>query len=238
VAEPTTQFTPSDDPYAAAMSATERPRGPFTTFIEITYVDVWFCVLRRGQGKVPYDAMQHDISERRTVISIGGAPLKGAYDVKQETIDFEKAWATITLPSLKALGQDLRTLKGKYAKITRKPVGETYTNKAGEEKERTGLHFEAIYQTRQEAEAAAEALFGTRERRVPDPVAAQEAVADLSPQQPAQPGMPREQAWSFVTMLWTSQRNPETLKTFLATSPCGQHFPFESPDVQRLIAGQ
>lgn len=147
------------DPYAAAMTATEQPR---TTFGEITNVDVWPCVLVKGVGKQVYDPGQHSPSQRRTAITIAISPLRGNFEIKRETLDIGKDWLQITLPSLRALGADLRALKGKYCQVEQKPTGETYTSKDGATKERTGLSFLAIFDTREQAEAAAEALYGPR----------------------------------------------------------------------------
>ena len=220
------------DPFAAAMTATEAPR---TTFGEIATVDAWNCVLQKGVGKQPYDPGQHSPAQRRTAITIEVVPLRGQFTIKRETIDTGKDWLNITLPSLRALGADLRSLKGKFCQVEQRPTGEKYTGKDGAEKERTGLYFLALFDTREQAEAAAEALYGPRAsgpvqgatpRNAPQPLPADGDTNDAE----------RQAALQALPLLWqASGKNGPAFAAMLQSNPMiGKHFTLESPEVAQI----
>jgi hypothetical protein len=155
----TQQFV--NDPFALA----EDPQ-------EIKYVneyygegglDVWFCVLEKGVGKVPFDQNQHPIDRRLTAITMGIIPVPASglqFNIDRDYIAEFRDWNAITLPSLKALGVSLRELDGKYARVKMTETGETYTNSRGETKEKTVFEFLEIYESLEACEAAYEARGG------------------------------------------------------------------------------
>ena len=159
-----TDTTPIDDPYTAAMNAQARTQDKHY-FGEVVIVDPWFAVLRKGVGKLPFDPQQHPLDERVTVIKLEIACTKRdhtAYTIDQETVDFDAAWTRVTLPSLVTLGISLRDLNGSFVQVTRKESGDTFTGNDGQTKKRYGLHFSAVYPTREAMQQAADTLYGQR----------------------------------------------------------------------------
>lgn len=152
----TIETTVIDDPMTAAMNATARPS---VYFGEIANVNVWFCVLAKGIGKVVYDSGQHTIQQRRTAIQIQIAPLQGSFTVDIDTIDSSRDWLRFTLPSLRALDATLLTLGRRYCQVERVSTGETYVSRQGEEKTKSALKFVAFYNTREECQAAQDAYW-------------------------------------------------------------------------------
>lgn len=195
----------NDDPYAVAQETAERP----PEFYGELSVECWFCALVKGQGKVPYDANIHD--RRSTAIDIAVVPLAEhnmTNTFERQTLDWARDWARITWPSLKVLGvTSLRDIKsGKWCKFTWTGTGEKYRVKdedgnEGEERERTGFKFLALYDSEDECRAAYYADTG---KTPPD----NEGVSDIpgfeSKPQPTQAapdngnGKARETAIQFI----------------------------------------
>lgn len=144
----------------AAMQPPE-PLGRDVFFGEITTLDVWFCVLQKGVGKIPFNPIQHAPEQRRTAIKIGITPLRGQYDITQDCIDTSKEWR-LTLPSLNKLNLHLSTLKGRFVQIKRVQTGDTYTNGQGQLKYKTAIVIEAIYPDKNAAQSAADAFYNAR----------------------------------------------------------------------------
>lgn len=195
----------NDDPYAVAQQRAEQP----PEFYGELSVECWFCALVKGQGKVPYDANIHD--RRSTAIDIAVVPLAEhnmTNTFERQTLDWARDWARITWPSLKVLGvTSLRDIKsGKWCKFTWTGTGEKYRVKdedgnEGEERERTGFKFLALYDSEDECRAAYYADTG---KTPPD----NEGVSDIpgfeSKPQPTQAapdngnGKARETAIQFI----------------------------------------
>lgn len=211
--------TASIDPMNAAMSATEEPKER-TYFGEIVTVDCWFVVLQKGVGKQVFDPTRHSVEQRRTAIKIEIDPLKGDFMVTQECLHFEAEWLNCTLPSLKKLNVELSALKGRYCQAKRIPTGQTYTNKQGETKEKTGLVFVEIYADGAACVQAAEQFFGSRV----------EAATE--------PGNPEKDfALKSLPALWkASNRNKDHFKTMIEQNPLiAKHYPWNSNVVQALV---
>lgn len=120
-------------------------------------LDVWFCVLEKGVGKVPYSEQEHSIDRRLTAITMGIVPVPASnlqFSVDRDYIAEFRDWNAITLPSIKKLGVSIREMDGKFARVKMTETGETYTNSKGETKEKTVFEFLAIYETLEECEAA------------------------------------------------------------------------------------
>jgi hypothetical protein len=120
-------------------------------------LDVWFCVLEKGVGKVPYSEQEHSIDRRLTAITMGIVPVPASnlqFSVDRDYIAEFRDWNAITLPSIKKLGVSIRELDGKFARVKMTETGETYTNSKGETKEKTVFEFLAIYETLEECEEA------------------------------------------------------------------------------------
>jgi hypothetical protein len=126
-------------------------------------LDVWFCVLEKGIGKVPFSDQEHSIDRRLTAIKMGIIPIPASglqFSVERDYIAEFREWNAITLPSIKALGVSLRDMDGKYVRAKMTETGETYTNKAGETKEKTVFEFIEVYDSLEACEAAFEAVRG------------------------------------------------------------------------------
>jgi hypothetical protein len=151
----------ANDPYALA----EDPQ-------EIKYtneyygevgLDVWFCVLEKGIGKVPFDANTHSIDRRLTAITMGIIPVPASglqFSVDRDYIAEFREWNAITLPSIKALGVSLRDLDGKFVRAKLTETGETYTNSKGETKEKTVFEFLELYDSLEACEVAYQSARG------------------------------------------------------------------------------
>ena len=201
----------------AAENAQEQPR---VFFGEVQF-NLWFCVLQKGIGKVPFDSAQHQPGQRRTAVDISIIPLPSRnldFITERNLLAESRQWAGMVLPSIKALSTSPKALNGKWVKYELVRTGRTWTsNTDGETKHETVPKFLAVYNTEQEAEAAAAALFGGEE---PAPVA--EAPAD-DPE--------RETAAKFLPAFWAQagqdvaafmglvQGNPLTSKFFDLNSP-------------------
>jgi hypothetical protein len=111
-------------------------------------IDTYYCTLVKGTGKVPFDAGQHSIDQRRTAIDINIFPIAEqniSFDVSRNMIAESREWAGIVLPSIKNLGISARDLNGKWALVRTKGTGATYTDRNGETRERTTFEFVAVY---------------------------------------------------------------------------------------------
>jgi hypothetical protein len=120
------------------------------------YVTVWKAALVKGQGKVEFDPVMH----KRMVwaIDLSIIPLTGANarTAERSMIQTSNEWK-LTQASIKELGIEPSEVDQKFVKISFKPTGETYVNAAGEEKNKTYIHFEKVYQD--EASCLEDALF-------------------------------------------------------------------------------
>lgn len=145
--------------------AMEKEWNPTLTVFGLCSVDVWYCILEKGQGKVPFDANQHAIERRCTAIEIAIQPLPGSRytnPTERGMIAESREWSQIVKPSLRALQSDLRAINGRYVRAELVPTGQKYTNSSGETKDRTSVKFIEIYDSEDECQAAADAFFATR----------------------------------------------------------------------------
>lgn len=108
------------------------------------FVTVWKAALVKGQGKVEFDPVMH----KRMVwaIDLSIIPLTGANarTAERSMIQTSNEWK-LTQASIKELGIEPSDVDQKFVKISFKPTGETYVNAAGEEKNKTYIHFEKLY---------------------------------------------------------------------------------------------
>jgi hypothetical protein len=143
------------DPWEAAENATVRS----SDFFGEVQIDVWNCALIKGQGKVVYDPAQH--KQKATAVDIVILPIPEqniTFEVKKNMIAESKEWAAITLPSIKALGLNLRELNGKFARVTTVPTGRQWTNKEGKTYDLTAYKFLEVYADEAACKAAFEAV--------------------------------------------------------------------------------
>jgi len=210
------------DPWQAAEEAKELPK----TYFGQVGLDVWACVLEKGVGKVPFDPNAHKEGQRRTAIQLTITPLPSAnvdFVTERGYVDFAREWASITLPSIKTLGVNLRELHEKWVKYEMVVHG-SYVNGVGEEKNLTTPKFLALYQTEEAAEKAAAELYGG-------------GNGDAEPT-PASTGDPeKDVALQFLPSLVASANgDPEKVKVMIANTPLiEKHFKIDSPEVKALL---
>jgi len=192
----TTQVTLLD-PFDAADNVQERT---FTNeYWGECLVDVFFCVLEKGAGKVPYDEKIHPVDKRLTAVklSVSLLPEMGLkFGVDRDWIAEFKPWTAITMPSYKALGLSLRDLNGKYVKFKLTATGEKYESK-GESHEKTTVEFLKVFSNQAECEADYKAENGK-------PIA-----GPSSPKAEAHPDMERETALKFLAAIVKQACNGE-----------------------------
>ena len=126
-------------------------------------LDVWFCVLEKGVGKVPFDANTHPIDRRLTAITMGIIPVPASglqLAIDRDYIAEFREWNAVTLPSIKGLGVSLKDLDGKFVRVKMTETGETYTNSQGETKEKTVFEFLELYSSLEACEAAYQSARG------------------------------------------------------------------------------
>jgi hypothetical protein len=127
-----TQDTPVYDPWSAALDAKEPPQIMYG----LLELDLWFCALVKGQGRVQFDPQQHSAGQRRTAISLAITPLADSgltFPVERQFIAENRndGWLAVTLPSIRALGiTDLKRIHEAYVKAEMIEYG-TYTKKDG-----------------------------------------------------------------------------------------------------------
>lgn len=213
------------DPYEAADEAQPRAR----TFFGQVHFDIWPCILQKGVGKVPFDPALHKVEQRRTAIQICIVPLPSSnatFTTDRNYVDFEDDWTRITNPSIKALGSSCRSLHDKYVKYELVPTGRKYVNSLGEERTATAIRFLAIYNTLEEAEAAAAALYGGKSEPTLAPAP---PIPDEHPE--------RLVALKFLPALVTQAGgDPVKLDTILKANPLVfRYFNIGSPEVIALL---
>jgi hypothetical protein len=218
--------------------------NPTLTVFGQCSVEVWDCVLEKGQGKIPFDAVIHSADRRCTAIDIAIQPLPGAKftnPTERGMIAESREWSQIVKPSLRALNIDLRAINQRYVRVELVPTGQKYTNSNGETKDRTTVKFVAVYGSEGECQAAADAFFASRGSA--DGTNGASATASAS--QPNGNGgngsganvKERETASKFLPALWNASGKDVTkFAQSLASNPLtGRHFTLDSPEVIALI---
>lgn len=224
------------DAYDDAMNA--QPRSlERVMFGEVTVVDVWSCVLEKGQarGKRPFDASIDDPDRKSTCITLKVTcdGKDSTYDIDQETLDWEKAWSGFTVVSLRKLNLHLRNLKGSFVQVKRVPTGETYKNKQQETKEKTALQFVAVYPTRDAMQAAADAFY----KRNSDTTPTNGDTTAPTPAPVVTNSAEREFAKQALQLLWQASKGvgPEFLRLIASNSIVSQYFNEQSEEVQHYL---
>jgi hypothetical protein len=124
-------------------------------------VDLWFCILRKGEGKILFDPAQHRAEERRTAIDLTLAPLATAHfrnEIKRSIIAESNDWVKILRPSLLACNVDLRNLNDRFVQIEMVST-RTYKDANGVEKTATTPKVVAVYADESACETAAAAFY-------------------------------------------------------------------------------
>jgi len=138
----------SNDPWESA----DNPQLRAFDYWGVVTLSMYFAILQKGIGKVPFDPQVHSLDQRVTVIEILLSPLAEqnvSRPPERSMIAESKEWAGFVLPSIKALGISARELNGKYVRAHMKPTGETYT-KNDETKDKSTFEFLKIFPSEDE----------------------------------------------------------------------------------------
>ncbi len=196
-------------------------------------IDAWHCVLKKGEGKRPYQDGTDALADRKTAIDIILHPIdemNSKFQHERSLIAESIAWGKITWPSLQKLGvENAREAKNRYCRAKLTPTGRKWTNKNGEQSEETTFEFLDFFASKQDCVTAYLSLKGS----------AQPATGNAgdSPE--------KMNAYKFaaaiVKNIATETTDPELLtqkvKAKIASMPVvSRHFTIDSPEIQLLIA--
>lgn len=214
--------------------------NPTLTVFGQCSVEVWDCVLEKGQGKIPFDAGIHAAERRCTAIDFAIQPLPGAKftnPTERGMIAESKEWSQIVKPSLRAHNIDLRAINQRYVRVELVPTGQKYTNSNGETKDRTTVKFVAMYGSEGECQAAADAFFASRGSGAGTNGASATANA-TQPNGNGANGKERETASKFLPALWNASGKDVTkFAQSLASNPLtSKYFTIDSKEVIDLIS--
>lgn len=162
------------DPWEEAQNAKQQPKSYFGR-VEF---DIYPAVLEKGIGAMPYDPALHKDERRVTAIICSITPLASSsatFTSERRMVAEFGDWPKLVIPSINALGVNLRELHGKWIRYETVGTGRKYVDRNGMEKESTTFRFLAWYPTEAAAEAAAQALYsghdnGNGEEPSPQPV--------------------------------------------------------------------
>ena len=234
--------TQINDPFAMAEDPQEIKYS--NEYFGQVGLDVWFCVLEKGVGKVPFSEQEHSIDKRLTAITMGIIPVPAsglAFSVDRDYIAEFREWNAITLPSIKKLGVSIRELDGKFAHVKLTETGETYTNSQGETKEKTAFEFLAIYDTLEACEAAYTAKRGSGAQ----PIASQAAPRATVAATVGNGNKDRDAALKFLEVAVKStckgmtdlEQAREAVAAQIAKMPLiNKHFTVDSPETMNFMA--
>jgi hypothetical protein len=234
--------TQINDPFAMAEDPQEIKYS--NEYFGQVGLDVWFCVLEKGVGKVPFSEQEHSIDKRLTAITMGIIPVPAsglAFSVDRDYIAEFREWNAITLPSIKKLGVSIRELDGKFAHVKLTETGETYTNSQGETKEKTAFEFLAIYDTLEACEAAYTAKRGSGAQ----PTASQTAPRATTAATAGNGNKDRDAALKFLEVAVKStckgmtdlEQAREAVAAQIAKMPLiNKHFTVDSPETMNFMA--
>lgn len=234
--------TQINDPFAMAEDPQEIKYS--NEYFGQVGLDVWFCVLEKGVGKVPFSEQEHSIDKRLTAITMGIIPVPAsglAFSVDRDYIAEFREWNAITLPSIKKLGVSIRELDGKFAHVKLTETGETYTNSQGETKEKTAFEFLAIYDTLEACEAAYTAKRGSGAQPTASQAAPRATVAATA----GNGNKDRDAALKFLEVAVKStckgmtdlDQAREAVAAQIAKMPLiNKHFTVDSPETMNFMA--
>ena len=223
-----------NDPWDSA----ENPQFAAPEYWGLCSVDMYFCILQKGTGKIRFEPGVHDVDKRRTAIDIVISPLpamNATKNVERSMVAESKEWAGIVLPSLKALGISPKELLGKYVHIRFKATGKTYKNSSGEIKDSTTIEFVKVFNS--EAECQADYQSNSKSTVTPTESGAQPAGVVG--------GKERETALQFLKVVVENavrgQTDLNVIRNTVAANVAGmplvnKFFTVDSPETLALIA--
>lgn len=210
-------------------------------------LDVYFCILEKGVGKVDFDPNKHALDQRRTAIKLMLIPLpehNAKYDIMRDQIAESKEWAGLVLPSIKSLGlASVRELQDKWVKISFQPTGRSYTKtdpNTGETvtKDASTFKFLALYPNKEACRAAYQAERGSNGNGHEQASGnGSQAAGNTGATATSPVAKEKETALKFVKALVAKHNGAEApIGAAIAAMPLlAKHFTVESPEVQQLI---
>jgi hypothetical protein len=194
--------------------------------------------LVKGQGKVPFDAEQHRVEDRRTAIELIITPLadqRASFTLQRSIIAQSPEWYRYIWPSLKALGlTNPKEAIDKWCKCEQVGTGRTYRNSAGEEREARTVKFLALY----DSEDACRAAYYADTGQVPGNGATDEPIPgfDDAPD-PAADDPQRQTARAFIETLAKQHKGDlAAIRKAVVNIPMiTQHYPPESEDFAQVV---
>ena len=221
-----------NDPWESAEKATWNPTN---TFFGQCKIDVWYCYLEKGTGKVPFDPNAHPQDRRRTAVDFHIFPVSDnvRFPIKRDLIAESREWVQITKPSITALGLDLRQLQDRYVQIELVPNG-TYTDKNGQEKQLTALKFVKVFISETECRQAADAFFTRHDGSEPSGTTSAEPAQNGSTAADPQ----RATLAKFLPTLWAAcGKDPHKFGEKLLSDPTlSRYFKLTDPEVIDLVS--
>lgn len=237
-------MTYNNDPWERA----ENPQQRSSEFWGQVEISLYNAVLVKGVGKAPFDPQQHKPEQLVTGIDIHIAPLAEqnvSFQVSRSMIAESKEWASLVLPSIKALGLSVRELNGKWARVGQKGTGSNYTNQNGETRERTTFEFIKVFATEDECRAD----FLANGHPMPDLDQTNGngngGHAPVQPQAAPANNTERETALKFLRVIVENAAREQsdlmvvrnTVAAQIATMPLvSKYFTVDSPETMNLIA--
>lgn len=237
-----TQQDKQADPWNSAANAKALPRGPWHVFGQVL-TDAFFCVLRKGIGKVPFDPSQHPVEDRRTAVTVEMVPLTRdgvGEPVTRDLIAESREWAGIILPSIKALEIVPGSLNNQWAHAVMEKTGATYVSKSsGETIEKTTFKFLELFPDEAATRAAADAFFENLRTQAGDEDEQSELPLDPPSKASTPPVNDQEKlvAAKFLPALYAQAHgDPTKLAELLANNPLtSRYFDINSPEVTALF---
>lgn len=223
-----------NDPWDSA----ENPQFAPPEYWGLCSMDMYYCILQKGTGKIRFDSTVHKLDQRRTAIDINITPLpamNASKAIDRSMVAESKEWAGIVLPSLKALGISPKELLGKYVHIRFKATGKTYTNANKEVKDSTTIEFVKVFQS--EAECAADFQSNGGSNAAPSNTQPQTTGAGG--------GKERDTALQFLKVIVENAARGQTdlnvIRNTVAVNLAGmplvnRYFTVDSPETTQLIA--
>lgn len=227
-------MTPKNTSYDPWDDAAKAEAPPLYYYGQIS-MDVWPCVLIKGQGKVPFDAGQHRVEDRRTAVELSITPLadqRAQFTLSRSLIAQFPEWYRHTWPSLKALGLTTpKDVMNKWCKCEQVGTGRTYRNSAGEEKEETVVKFLALYDSEDACRAAYYADTGQT------PSNGDEPIPGFDDDKPAADDAQRQTARAFIeTLARQHQGNMDAIRAAVANIPMiTQQYPPDSDEFAQVV---
>jgi hypothetical protein len=142
-------------------------------FLEFARQDVFLIKSDRDRGikggRVPFDKTIHPEEKRQINVAMKLTTLvgnngQGGWEYNHDALNWAKEFKEITLPSLAAVGWDLRVKRSNWCQVIRKKFGEYTRDGEVEPKDKRIFQVVAIYPDEAACRAASDAFWESRRR--------------------------------------------------------------------------